>query len=78
MRSKLIAGVGLGAAFVAGAAFGPFGVAGAGHANQVLTADLDGRSEVVNGAQDDRIVGDPDGRGEVHVFGIDDDATTLC
>lgn len=50
----------------------------AGHTNTVLQADLDGRSEVASGATDMRIVGDPDGRGEVYVFGIDGDPTTLC
>jgi hypothetical protein len=52
--------------------------AGAGHENIVLEATLDGRSEVANGASDRRIVGDPNGRGEAYVFGIDNDATTLC
>jgi hypothetical protein len=78
MRNKLIAAVGLGAAFTAGAALGPLGVAGAGHANPVLVATLDGRSEVAPGATNSRIVGDPDGRGEFYVFGIDGDASTLC
>ena len=78
MRKKLIAVAGLGAAFTAGAAFGPLGVAGAGHANSVLAATLDGRSEVRTGATDNRIVGDPNGRGEFYVFGIDGDPTTLC
>ncbi|HVM02611.1 MAG TPA: CHRD domain-containing protein [Acidimicrobiales bacterium] len=50
----------------------------AGHANTLLTADLDGRSEVVTGATDRRMVGDPDGRGEAYVFGVDGDPTTLC
>lgn len=78
MRNKLIAVVGLGAAFTAGAALGPLGVAGAGHANSVLAATLDGRSEVAPGATNNRIVGDPNGRGEAYVFGIDGDASTLC
>ena len=71
-------GIGLGTAFAAGAAFGPLGRGGAGHANRVLTADLDGRTEVATDATDRRIVGDPDGRGEAYVFGIDGDASTLC
>lgn len=78
MRNKLIAAAGMGATFAAGALFGPLHVAGAGHANTVLTADLDGRSEIVNDAANQRIVGDPDGRGEAYVFGVDGDATTLC
>jgi hypothetical protein len=49
----------------------------AGHANTLLSADLSGRSEVAaDGSK--RIVGDPDGRGEAYVFGIDGDPTTLC
>lgn len=49
----------------------------AGHTNQVLEAELDGREEVgADPAQ--RLVGDPDGKGEAYVFGIDGDPTTLC
>ena len=78
MSSKLIAAAGLGIAFAAGAAFGPLGPAGAGHTNTVLTADLDGRREAATGATERRIVGDPNGRGEAYVFGVDGDSTTLC
>ena len=78
MRKKLIAVAGLGAAFAAGSMFGPLSGAGAGHANSILTAALDGRSEVANDAENSRILGDPDGRGEFYVFGIDGDPTTLC
>lgn len=53
-------------------------VASAGHTNTVLTATLDGRNEVSATAKNSRIVGDPNGRGEAYVFGIDGDATTLC
>jgi hypothetical protein len=53
-------------------------IALAGHANTVLTAQLDGRHEVSNDAQDNRIVGDKNGRGEAYVFGIDGDPSTLC
>ena len=49
--------------------------ADAGHTNAVLSARLDGRTEV---GPTPAIVGDPDGRGHVHVFGIDGDPTTLC
>ncbi|MGQ7848052.1 CHRD domain-containing protein [Granulosicoccus sp. 3-233] len=49
----------------------------AGHTNEVLEAELDGREEV--GADpSQRLVGDPDGKGEAYVFGIDGDTTTLC
>jgi len=54
------------------------GTALAGHTNQVLHADLNGRSEVAAEPSNRRIVGDPNGRGEVYVFGVDGDPTTLC
>lgn len=75
-RVKVIAG--LGAACAVGALFSPLNIAGAGHTNTVLEASLSGRDEVATGATDRRIVGDPDGRGEVYVFGVDGDPTTLC
>ena len=55
-----------------------FGIAAAGHTNTVLETSLSGRNEVRDGASNTRNVGDPDGRGEAYVFGIDGDATTLC
>jgi hypothetical protein len=54
------------------------GFAWAGHTNAVLEATLDGREEVAAGASNQAIAGDPDGRGEIYVFGIDGDPTTLC
>lgn len=45
-------------------------LATAGHTNTVLEADLTGRAEVHKG--------DPNGRGQAYVFGIDGDTTTLC
>jgi CHRD domain len=42
----------------------------AGHLNTVLEAELDGR-EQVGSAGTMAIVGDPDGRGEFYLFGID-------
>jgi hypothetical protein len=47
------------------------GAASAAHEGRLLTAALDGRSEVRSGATDSRIVGDPDGRGEAYVFGTE-------
>lgn len=47
------------------------GTAVAGHTNQVLSAELTGDQEVGK-------KGDPDGRGEIHVFGVDGDPNTLC
>ena len=49
----------------------------AGHLNVVLNAKLDGRDEV-NTSGTSAIVGDPDGRAEAYVFGIDNDPLTLC
>jgi hypothetical protein len=49
----------------------------AGHLNALLSADLDGRQEV-NTSGNNAIVGDPDGRGEVYMFGIDANRDTLC
>ncbi len=48
------------------------GVAQAGHVNKLLEGDLTGRQEVGAG-ENRKIVGDPNGRGEVYVFGIDND-----
>ena len=45
-------------------------IANAGHTNSVLEAELNGKAEVHKG--------DPNGRGEAYVFGIDGDTTTLC
>lgn len=50
----------------------------AGHTNTVLTTYLDGREEVDDEGFSNRIVGDPNGRGEAYVFGIDGDPETLC
>ncbi|MGQ0624093.1 MAG: CHRD domain-containing protein [Sporichthyaceae bacterium] len=47
------------------------GVAVAGHLNTVLSAKLTGAKEVPK-------AGDPDGRGSISVFGIDNDTKTLC
>ena len=71
---------GMGAAALAVATFAPLDAAWAGHSNTVLTAELDGRSEVAaaDAKTNKRVVGDPNGRGEAFVFGIDGDPTTLC
>lgn len=50
----------------------------AGHTNDVLEADLNGRNEIDSDARNKRNVGDPNGRGEAYVFGIDGDDHTLC
>jgi hypothetical protein len=57
------------------AAVVPISMAVAGHTNTVLEADLSGRAEV---GTSNRLAGDPNGRGEAYVFGIDGDPTTLC
>lgn len=72
-RLLLTAGVAAGA--VAAAVVLPVSGAFAGHENVVLRTTLDGRSEVGTSS---RLAGDPDGRGEAYVFGIDGDPTTLC
>lgn len=53
----------------------PFLPASAGHTNTVLEASLSGRAEVGTSSA---IAGDPNGRGQLHVFGVDGDPTTLC
>lgn len=53
-------------------------LATAGHLNTILTAELDGRQEVDSTATNMGIVGDPNGRGEVYVFGVDASRATLC
>ena len=78
MKSRLITVVATGAGLAAGALLSPIGGALAGHTNTLLTAQLDGRQEVQTGAKDRRIVGDPNGRGEAYVFGVDGDPKTLC
>lgn len=71
---KVLAGLALVGVLI----LGVVATAGAGHENVILTADLDGRTEVATGASNNRIVGDPNGTGEAYVFGIDGDPTTLC
>ena len=78
MKNKLKIAAGVGAAFAAGALFGPLNGASAGHTNTVLETTLKGRNEVATGATNNRRVGDPNGRGEAYVFGIDGDPNTLC
>ncbi len=68
-----LAGGAVGIAVVA--AVVPLQSALAGHTNTVLETSLTGRAEV---GSSPRIAGDPDGRGNAYVFGIDGDATTLC
>lgn len=78
MRAKPIAGIAAGAGLLVGVLISPLSGALAGHTNTVLTTELDGRQEVAAGAKSNRIVGDPNGRGEAYVFGIDNDASTFC
>lgn len=77
MRRRAVASIVSVTGVMAVVLFTAFGAL-AGHTNAVLTADLDGRTEVASGATDNRLVGDPNGNGEAYVFGIDGDATTLC
>jgi len=48
----------------------------AGHENTVLETSLSGKNKVSTDGKTG--VGDPNGRGEAYVFGIDGDASTLC
>ena len=66
-RTAAVAAAGL----TVGLLLGPVQSAVAGHLNEVVEADLDGRQEVATGATTAKIVGDPNGLGEVYVFGID-------
>ncbi len=75
---RLMVGVAVTAGLAAAVLISPIGGAVAGHTNTVLTADLDGRSEIDSAAANRSIAGDPNGRGEVYVFGIDGDPRTLC
>lgn len=56
-------------------AVGLYGPAQAGHTNNVIESDLSGRAEVGTSRA---MAGDPNGTGELYVFGIDGDPTTLC
>ena len=76
MASKLVVAIAASAGIGVGAVLAPL-TAQAGHTNELLEADLDGRSEVA-AAGSQKIAGDPNGRGSAYVFGIDGDATTLC
>lgn len=78
MKTRLMVGLAVGVGLAAGVLLSPIGGAVAGHTNAILSADLDGRQEVATGAKSKAIVGDPNGRGEVYVFGIDGDPKTLC
>lgn len=50
----------------------------AGHLNIVLESQLSGRAEVAADGMNKRNVGDPNGRAQAYVFGIDGDPLTLC
>jgi len=75
---RLMVGVAVSAGLAAGVLLSPIGGALAGHENRVLNAELDGRAEVATGATSNKLAGDPNGRGELYVFGIDGDPKTLC
>ncbi|MEO5678986.1 MAG: CHRD domain-containing protein [Acidimicrobiales bacterium] len=79
MKRNLTLAAGISAVFAAGSLFGPLNSASAGHTNSVLETSLRGRNEVpASPSSTKRIVGDPNGRGQAYVFGIDGDPTTLC
>ncbi|NYG55922.1 CHRD domain-containing protein [Nocardioides perillae] len=73
---KALALAGTAAVVLGGAAaLSPVGPASAGHTNTVVSAELDGRSEVGSSRA---IAGDPNGTGSAYVFGVDGDPRTLC
>ena len=59
-----IAGVGIAAA----ATFATMGIVDAAHGGALTDGQFSGRAEVAAGATNQRIVGDPNGRGEAYVF----------
>ena len=81
MRARTIAGAVATAGIIAGGVLGVTG-ATAGHTNPLLEAKLKGREEVPTDGKkkNKKNVGDPNGRGEAYVFGIDGDEPrgTLC
>lgn len=78
MRHRILTAITAAAGITVAAVALQVGTATAGHSNDLLEATLDGRSEVATDAEDRRIVGDPNGKGEAYVFGIDNDPNTLC
>lgn len=50
----------------------------AGHTNPIIEAHLDGSAEVPTSGDLSEMAGDTTGMGEVYVFGVDGDPTTLC
>lgn len=57
-----------GAGLAAGIGIAAAGVAGAAHGGALTDGSFSGRAEVATDATNQRIVGDPDGRGEAYVF----------
>ncbi len=51
-----------------GLVFGLAGIAGAAHAGAETEGSFSGRAEINSNATNNRIVGDPNGRGEAYVF----------
>ncbi len=72
MRARVVGAAAVGVGVAAAALMSPLaGLAFAGHTNTVLSASLTGKQEVPK-------KGDSDGRGQIHVFGVDGDPKTLC
>lgn len=61
-----------GLAVAAATVFGLTGAAGAAHGGASTEGHFSGRAEVATDASDQRIVGDPNGRGEAYVFSTGD------
>ena len=66
MTKTAVGVAGIGAALAIG--LGAASIAGAGHGGALTEGTFDGRAEVAGDATNNRIVGDPDGRGEAYVF----------
>lgn len=65
--TKITAGAAA-AGLIGGLAIGIAGSAGAAHGGALTSGTFDGRAEVASDATNNRIVGDPNGRGEAYVF----------
>jgi hypothetical protein len=72
MRARVAGAATVGVFVAAAALVSPLGgTAVAGHTNAVVRAELTGGQEVPK-------KGDRNGRGQIHVFGVDGDPKTLC
>ena len=66
-RKKLATGI-TGVGIAAAATFATMGMVNAAHGGALTDGTFSGRAEVASDANNNRIVGDPNGRGEAYVF----------